>query len=376
MTNLMTGLQQNMTQNFSDLQQSMTSWCETSEDYYDYENYDYENTEDTNNHEPPSKKQKSDENTGEAQISPVDLLLRRDSSASQNCESYEQNTEKTVSGDTNLSQKSGNENILTSIAQKMNISEPVGESVNSQLAEIINGLLFKTEKPDFDKMKEKMEAIKRPENCKSLVTTKVDELIWLRLAPHSRTLDTKFQTVHTGLVKAATLLTRMIDVCLSKRAGSESALDCDSIIKQTFEALELIAYANFELNLRRRDCIKPELNDEYMGLFSASVPINDMLFGGNTSKRLEDIDKCNKAVNKAMPTASGRRKMRFRGAYRPFGRRGRGRGFSNYGNRYKTSPGFGYGGSYGFNRGGNYGSFLGRGYNTIRPKKRGDGKRK
>ena len=46
-TNLMTGLQQNMTQNFSDLQQSINSWCDPGDDYFDYEDYDYENIEDT-----------------------------------------------------------------------------------------------------------------------------------------------------------------------------------------------------------------------------------------------------------------------------------------------------------------------------------------
>ena len=65
-------------------------------------------------------------------------------------------------------------------------------------------------------------------------------------------------------------------------------------------AIETMSFANYEINARRRECIKPDLNDDYMSLFSASVPINQFLFGGDTSKRLEDIEKTNKVVRKAM----------------------------------------------------------------------------
>ena len=61
-----------------------------------------------------------------------------------------------------------------------------------------------------------------------------------------------------------------------------------------------LSFANYEVNARRRECIKPDLNDDYMSLFSASVPINQFLFGGDTSKRLENIEKTNKVVRKAM----------------------------------------------------------------------------
>lgn len=69
------------------------------------------------------------------------------------------------------------------------------------------------------------------------------------------------------------------------------------------------------------------------------------LFGGNTSRRLEDIDKWNKALNKAMPFASGKRRGSGKDVYRPFRCRGRGRGLNSYGNKFK--PNFGYGSSYG-----------------------------
>ena len=42
------------------------------------------------------------------------------------------------------------------------------------------------------------------------------------------------------------------------------------------------------------------LNEDYMSLFSPSVPINQFPFGGDTSKGQEEIEKTNKVVRKAM----------------------------------------------------------------------------
>ena len=61
-----------------------------------------------------------------------------------------------------------------------------------------------------------------------------------------------------------------------------------------------MSFASYEFNARPRECIKPDLNEDYMSLFFSSVPINQFLFGGDTSKRLEEIEKTNKVVGKAI----------------------------------------------------------------------------
>ena len=55
------------------------------------------------------------------------------------------------------------------------------------------------------------------------------------------------------------------------------------------------------------------MNEEYTSLFSASVPINEFLFGGDTSKRLEEIDKTNKEVKKAMGQSSYSKMRQYKG---------------------------------------------------------------
>ena len=56
------------------------------------------------------------------------------------------------------------------------------------------------------------------------------------------------------------------------------------------EAIETMSCVSLEVNATRRVCIKPDLNEDYMSLFSPSVPINQFLIGGDTPKRLEKIE--------------------------------------------------------------------------------------
>ena len=67
--------------------------------------------------------------------------------------------------------------------------------------------------------------------------------------------------------------------------------EVDTLINDGKEAIETMSFASYEANARRRERRKPDLNEDYMSLFSPSVPINQFLFGGGTSKRLEEIQK-------------------------------------------------------------------------------------
>ena len=81
---------------------------------------------------------------------------------------------------TSSNEVASKQTVLNSIAEKMQMQEKVDPGINEQLAKMINQLMFKKEKPDEEKLKEKLSHIIRPANCDSLVTTNVDELIWQR----------------------------------------------------------------------------------------------------------------------------------------------------------------------------------------------------
>ncbi len=52
----------------------------------------------------------------------------------------------------------------------------------------------------------------------------------------------------------------------------------ESIVKQGLDALTLIALANNELNQRRSEIIKPDLNQHYQLLCNYQVPIRSAIF--------------------------------------------------------------------------------------------------
>ena len=64
----------------------------------------------------------------------------------------------------------------------------INPDINEKLAKMIIQFMFKKDKPDEEKLKEKLSHIIRPAhaNYDSLVTTKVDELIWQWLRPQTR----------------------------------------------------------------------------------------------------------------------------------------------------------------------------------------------
>ena len=95
--------------------------------------------------------------------------------------------------------------------------------------------------------KEMCEEVKRPQNCNSLSTTKVDELIWSRLQSTSRSLDIKFQEIQNCLVKGVTVMVKLTnDLIMDKNVSTEK------MVKESMKAVELITFANYELNVRRR----------------------------------------------------------------------------------------------------------------------------
>lgn len=91
------------------------------------------------------------------------------------------------------------------------------------------------------------------------------------------------------------------------------------------DSLALLGHANRQLNMTRRDIIKPELRYEYLHLCAQSVPYTAWVFDDGIFKSANEIEDCSKISHKLQysnrgGTFTGRMRGRFRG------RRPRGRG--------------------------------------------------
>ena len=60
----------------------------------------------------------------------------------------------------------------------------------------------------------------------------------------------------------------------------------------------LLANANMELNVRRREALRPELHASYRYLCAPSNPISSELFGDDLPKAVKDITDTNRITSK------------------------------------------------------------------------------
>lgn len=82
------------------------------------------------------------------------------------------------------------------------------------------------------------------------------------------------------LHKALNLKDKLPDLTKSQDSNLQDLqTGLDTLINDGMEAIETISFASYEFNAGRRECIKPDLNEDYMSLCSSPVPINQFLFG-------------------------------------------------------------------------------------------------
>ena len=71
-------------------------------------------------------------------------------------------------------------------------------------------------------------------------------------------------------------------------------------------SIALLANANFKLNMKRRELIKPELNPLYTRLCKVEIKSSTQLFGDDLSKHLKEMAEAKKAGRKMQKTSETR----------------------------------------------------------------------
>ena len=156
-----------------------------------------------------------------------------------------------------------------------------------------------------------------PENCTNLVAPKIKKQIWQQLRQETRNTDSAFQKAQFLLISG---LYAVLQMCNSSSGEQKNALTHTAV---------LLLSANRDLNLKRRDLIRPDLNKQYASLCNPSTTISTFLFGDDLNKEVEELTKSNKVSHKVTP------RQRMKPYKVPGGRGMRGRG------RFSHSPGRG-----------------------------------
>ena len=181
------------------------------------------------------------------------------------------------------------------------------------MAEIVKSLL--NEKLPKEKLSEVQAKYLRPQNCTNLAQApKSNKQIWQQLRQETRNTDSAF---HKGQSLLISGLYAVLQMCNSSSGEQKNALTHTAV---------LLLSANRDLNLKRRDFIRPDLNKQYASLCNPSTTISTFVFGDDLNKEVEELTKSNKLSNKVTP------KQRMEPYKVPGGRGMRGRG------RFSHSP--------------------------------------
>lgn len=251
------------------------------------------------------------------------------------CEEYslveDQSPEAPLAKDSSVSSAS----VFEDIFKKYNVVDEVDGPINSHLATLVNKVF--REGISDEKFQKLLKDTHRPENCESLIKTRVNNLVWNLLSPQIHTIDSNMQKIQESVVKAAIIITKLIST-------SSSQLD-ESQIETGTDALGLLGQANKLINVRRKDLHKSNLNPEFHYLCSPSQKFTDLLYGDDISKHVKEIQDVNKIGTRIKgASAKGtygygtqyRGRGRFRGVYRGRITKPRGRGRGSYTSKSKN----------------------------------------
>ena len=143
----------------------------------------------------------------------------------------------------------------------------------------------------------------RREKCETAKPTRANPGIWRKLREPTQKRDLKLYKMQQGLVKGILPVAQLTDLTMSEKRG----LDKEGVqeLKQLgLDALSLLTHVNYELNMQRKQLMKPDIGKDYASLCSPHVPFTDMLFGDDLQKQLKDIGDVNK-IGKKCPKPSG-----------------------------------------------------------------------
>ena len=191
---------------------------------------------------------------------------------------------------------------------EFNPEKATGPPISEKLAELTNGLL--KEGLSKDQISTINQKYLKPKNCPLLEAPKVNNLLWNQLKQEPKNLDTSLQKGQGFLMSA---LYAMITVCNDL---AQNHNDVKSLTTLT-HALVLGLSANRQVNLTRRDLLRPHLNNPYQLLCNPSTPITSYLFGDDLNKQVDDLTKANK-FGQELPWAWSWLQLYSRGKERPF----------------------------------------------------------
>lgn len=175
-----------------------------------------------------------------------------------------------------------------------------GAPIKPEIAECIEKTVKRPLKKDS--LSKLTAELKVPENCKGLVVPKMNQEIWSNLPPRARLNDLALQSHQQNASHSLVAYAQLADIIAknSDKMPKELPRQLLSIIRDAAN----VAGNGFQvLSQKRRSEVKPHLNNEFASICSASVPVNEYLFGSDLKEAL----KASKAASMVVRQSFSRR---------------------------------------------------------------------
>ena len=216
------------------------------------------------------------------------------------------------------------------MGEKLKKAEKVGDVVHEDLAQSINEL-FTCGMGD-ETFKALNKEVARPENCLGLREVRTNPLVWKLLSSHAQDVDSRLRGVQMSVCRATSVLAFLLDEMNGLQDNEPTELG-KKFLDKGMEVVGLLGHANANLNWRRREIMRPEIDRDYGSLCSQNTKVTEWLFGDDVSGDLKDIQ----TVNKAQSRLRGRGRGNFRSGFRGGRARGGFRGYPNFNSNYNPS---------------------------------------
>ena len=191
-----------------------------------------------------------------------------------------------------------NDDLLSQITTSLSSSDDTGPPVSDKLSKLVNDK-FQTEYT-VEKRKEILQKYKVSSNCNELFVPKVNSEIWTKFNANSKRSDIRTSVLQDTLVKVSSAIIVTVNDLLNHREKKTSP-DYKTLIPRLTDSVALIGHVHKELSFKRRDAIRPHLNQEFKQACSRTLKPGKFLFGEDLPKTLQELKTTNKLMTSITP---------------------------------------------------------------------------
>ena len=95
-----------------------------------------------------------------------------------------------------------------------------------------------------------------------------------------------------SMIPTVKMSDKLLELKFNPKFASES--DVSEFLQVSLDSLALMGHSINEVNIKRRELIKPDLNDQFKQLCCSHTPVTRLLFGDDLPKSVKEISETNK----------------------------------------------------------------------------------